>query len=231
MHFLLTLVVYLTFILNVCQLSQAFRVPASSVGQFSALKWRILESQTVRLHDAKQTLWDRLQNTVGRSKSTKIGADNSDYLLNSDDVPCVDVLIVGAGISGLSCAVTYQNIAPKSTFLLLEASSTAGGRVGSDNVDGFILDKGFQVFIDSYPEAKGLLDYKDLLLQRFLPGAKVRMAGEFYIVSDPIRRPQDLVPSLLSPIGSLLDKIKVELHILMESSRFGALSRNYPLIF
>lgn len=48
---------------------------------------------------------------------------------------------------------------------------SAGGRIRSDKVDGFILDRGFQVFIESYPEAQQLLNYPDLDLKPFLPGA------------------------------------------------------------
>lgn len=121
----------------------------------------------------------------------------------------VDVVIVGGGIAGLSCASNLCSIAPAASYLLLESNNRAGGRVGSDYIDGYTLDKGFQVFIDSYPEAKLLLDYDDLQLGSFLPGAKVRLAGEFGLVSDPFRRPQDLISSLVSPVGSIIDKVKV----------------------
>jgi phytoene dehydrogenase-like protein len=78
--------------------------------------------------------------------------------------------------------------------------------------DGYLLDRGFQVFLEEYPEAKALFDGGDLSalnLKQFLPGAKVYYDGEFHLVSDPFRRPQDIIASLISPIGSLLDKVKV----------------------
>lgn len=116
--------------------------------------------------------------------------------------------IIGAGISGLSCASTLQK-SGFSDFLVLESGENVGGRVYTDAVDGYLLDRGFQVFIDSYPEAKSLFDYKDLQLKSFLPGAMVHFQDKFHLVSDPLRRPTDLLPSLISPIGSLPDKVKV----------------------
>ena len=61
------------------------------------------------------------------------------------------IVIVGAGLSGLACAVTLQTHGRE--VLLLEASATVGGRVQTDTVDGFLLDRGFQVYLDAYPEA------------------------------------------------------------------------------
>lgn len=84
-----------------------------------------------------------------------------------------------------------------------------GGRVRTDEVNGFLLDRGFQVFIESYPESQKLFDYDALELRPFLPGALVHLNGDFHVVSDPFRRPQDLYASLISPIGSLTDKINV----------------------
>jgi Flavin containing amine oxidoreductase len=39
-------------------------------------------------------------------------------------------------------------------FILLEASDGVGGRVRTDSVDGFLLDRGFQIFLTSYPECR-----------------------------------------------------------------------------
>ena len=68
------------------------------------------------------------------------------------------VIIVGAGVAGMACAVT---LAEKGIpFQILEASDGVGGRVRTDVVDGFLLDRGFQIFLTSYPEAQRLLDYR-----------------------------------------------------------------------
>jgi phytoene dehydrogenase-like protein len=76
-------------------------------------------------------------------------------------------------------------------------------------VDGFRLDRGFQVFLTSYPEAKAILDYEALDLKPFLPGALVRYGGRFHELTDPWRRPLSAMRSLFSPIGSIADKLRV----------------------
>jgi len=118
-----------------------------------------------------------------------------------------DVLIVGAGLAGLCCARRLQQHGVR--FLLLEASDGVGGRIRTDIVEGFRLDRGFQVFLTSYPEAKQLLDYDALQLRPFLPGALVRHGDRFHQLTDPWRRPFAALRSLFSPIGSFADKLRV----------------------
>ncbi|MEJ2232271.1 MAG: FAD-dependent oxidoreductase, partial [Nitrospirales bacterium] len=83
-----------------------------------------------------------------------------------------DVLIIGGGLAGLSCAKTLQDAGV--AYLLLEASEAVGGRIRTDHVDGFFLDRGFQVFSTAYPEARRLLDYAALKLYHFSPGGVIR---------------------------------------------------------
>lgn len=118
-----------------------------------------------------------------------------------------DVLIVGAGLSGLCCARRLQQQGLR--CLVLESSDGVGGRIRTDTVDGFRLDRGFQVFLTSYPEAKSILDYEALKLKPFLPGALVRYGGRFHELTDPWRRPLSAIRSLFSPIGSFADKLRV----------------------
>ena len=120
-----------------------------------------------------------------------------------------DVIIVGAGLSGLCCARHLQQHGVR--YVLLEASDRVGGRIRTDLVDGFRLDRGFQVFLTSYPEARRILDYESLQLKPFLPGALVRFGGQFHELTDPWRRPFTAVRSLWSPIGSFSDKLRVAL--------------------
>ena len=117
------------------------------------------------------------------------------------------VIIIGAGLAGLACARHLSQAGLACT--LLDASDAVGGRVRTDRVEGFQLDRGFQVFLTGYPEARRMLDYPALQLHPFHPGAMVRYAGGFHRISDPFRRPQDLPSTMTSPIGSFSDKLKV----------------------
>ncbi len=119
------------------------------------------------------------------------------------------VLIVGGGLAGLACAIRLQErgIAP----LVLEAGDAVGGRVHTDLVDGFRLDRGFQVFLDSYPTAGSLLNLAELRLRRFKPGALVFLDGRLHRVMDVFREPWSLLGSAFAPIGSIADKARVAL--------------------
>lgn len=103
-------------------------------------------------------------------------------------------------------------------MLVLEASEDAvGGRVATDVLStprgDFLLDRGFQIFLTSYPTARALLDYAQLELKSFYAGAAVRFDDSWSVVADPFRHPLDALATLLPshPIGSPLDKVKVGL--------------------
>src|SRR3954468_4168257 len=98
-----------------------------------------------------------------------------------------DVVIVGAGLAGLACALELQGRGIH--FLLIDAADRVGGRVRTDLVDGYLLDRGFQVLLTAYPEAKYFLDFPALNLRNFEPGAMVRWAGSFHHAADPTRVP------------------------------------------
>ena len=117
------------------------------------------------------------------------------------------VLIVGAGLAGLCCARTLLDAG--ASCLVLEATDGVGGRVRTDTVAGFQLDRGFQILLTAYPEAQAVLDYDALALARFVPGALVRYRGRFHRVADPWRVPGAALGSLFGPIGTLRDKLRV----------------------
>lgn len=118
-----------------------------------------------------------------------------------------DVLIIGGGLAGLSCAKTLQDAGV--ACLLLEASEAVGGRIRTDHVDGFFLDRGFQVFSTGYPEARRMLDYAALKLHNFFPGAVIRFHGKWHRMPDPFRHPFTGFQALFTPIGTLSDKLRV----------------------
>lgn len=119
----------------------------------------------------------------------------------------VDVAVVGAGLAGLAAALELTNRGLE--VRLLEGAEHPGGRVRTDPVDGFLLDRGFQVLLTAYPEAQRYLDYDGLDLRRFDPGAVVLLGAKQLRVGDPFRRPADLVPTALSPIGTPVDKLRL----------------------
>ena len=116
------------------------------------------------------------------------------------------VIVVGAGLAGLTCAkVLAERGAEVAVF---EASDGVGGRVRTDEVDGFLLDRGFQVYFTAYPAASRHLDHAKLELQAFDPGAVVCRGGRKSILSDPRRDPGSLAPSILSDAATAGDKLR-----------------------
>jgi len=110
-------------------------------------------------------------------------------------------------MAGLACALTLHRSGVP--FLLFDRDEKVGGRVQTDEVDGYHLDRGFQVLLTAYPEAKRFLDYETLELKSCYPGSRVWYDGKFHQVSDPFRHPFDGVCSIFNPIGSFLDKLKI----------------------
>lgn len=117
-----------------------------------------------------------------------------------------DVAIVGAGLAGLVCA--HELARADVECIVFEGSDGVGGRVRTDSVDGFLLDRGFQILLTAYPQVRKRIDVGALDLGRFEPGAVVRTASGLYRISDPVRRPWDLPRTLRSPVGSLADKLR-----------------------
>lgn len=113
-------------------------------------------------------------------------------------------VIIGAGLAGLTCA---SRLAKEGHDVeLYEASDRVGGRIKTDQVNGYLLDHGFQVFLDSYEFANTILDKDSLDLKCFLPGSFVFKSGQLNKLMDVFRHPQSLASSFLSPIGNFKDK-------------------------
>src|SRR5271155_286272 len=117
-----------------------------------------------------------------------------------------EVVIIGAGLAGLPCARSLESAGIPVT--LLEAADGPGGRVRTDVVEGFRLDRGFQVMLTAYPEAKRLLDYTALQLKKFEPGALVWHGGKFHRFADPFRDPIGAARLLFDSIVPLADKLQ-----------------------
>jgi phytoene dehydrogenase-like protein len=120
-----------------------------------------------------------------------------------------EVVVIGGGLAGLVCALRLQQ--DEVDVRVIEAGDGVGGRIRTDRVDGFQLDRGFQVLLDSYPEARRWLDFGDLELRSFEPGSLVFRQSRFIRLDDPFRRPSKIGQSLFSPLGRFSDKLRVAL--------------------
>jgi len=79
-----------------------------------------------------------------------------------------DVLIIGAGLAGLSAAITLQEAGRD--VRVIDSSDRPGGRVTSDIIDGFICDRGFQLINSQYPALQALDVIKEI---DFIPAPRV----------------------------------------------------------
>lgn len=123
-----------------------------------------------------------------------------------------DVVIVGAGLAGLTCARLLTEAGVQ--CCVVEADDGPGGRVRTDTHDGFQLDRGFQILLTAYPEVERLFDVPALHLRRFAPGALVRTETRTWRVADPLREPGALVSTLRAPLGTPLDKVRMARSVL-----------------
>jgi len=119
----------------------------------------------------------------------------------------IDVLVVGGGLAGLAAARAAQREGAR--VRVLESSDDAGGRARTDEVDGFLLDRGFQVLLTAYPQAATQLDLAALNLGRFEPGAFIWDGRRLACVADPRRRPQLAMSTLRAGVATPRDVMRL----------------------
>ncbi len=107
-----------------------------------------------------------------------------------------DVVVVGAGLAGLTCAATLS--ARGYDVSVLEASDDVGGRVRTDVVDGFRCDRGFQLLNAAYPAVRRLVDVEALDLRTFDAGVALAHETSTVVLADPRRSPQHLLATVRS---------------------------------
>lgn len=118
-----------------------------------------------------------------------------------------NILIIGAGIAGLTAAIELEKAGLSTT--ILEGSFKVGGRVKTDEIEGCKLDHGFQVLLTAYPEVNEYLDLNKLDLKSFDPGAIIFSNGKVNSIYDPFRDPSKFLKMVMSPIGTTKDKLLI----------------------
>jgi len=117
-------------------------------------------------------------------------------------------IIVGAGLAGSTCAKVLADAGHP--FVLCEASDRVGGRAASDRTrEGFVLDRGFQVLLDSYPTARRHLDFDALGGGRFRAGAMFVGHGAPRILESPLRRPSAMIGALQADVVPFADLLRL----------------------
>jgi phytoene dehydrogenase-like protein len=119
------------------------------------------------------------------------------------------IIIIGAGMAGLACANWLHRAGRP--VLVLDAADAVGGRVRTDvTPEGFRLDRGFQILLTDYPEARRMFDYGALDLKKYQSGAVVQLAdGRETTLENPLQQPLAAFTALASPIGTLKDKLLI----------------------
>jgi phytoene dehydrogenase-like protein len=122
----------------------------------------------------------------------------------------LDVVVIGAGLAGLACARELGGHGLD--VRVLEASDAVGGRVRSDRVDGFTLDRGFQVLNTGYPELPRFVDLAGLDLRAFDPFLGVHLDGKRVLIGNPLQRPTSLTTLLSVPVGGFYGRLATGLY-------------------
>jgi protoporphyrinogen oxidase len=126
------------------------------------------------------------------------------------------VVIIGAGISGLSCAHYLDE--NKYDIQIYEKESTPGGRINSENIDGYICDVGFQVLLNNYDELKRLNIYNKLDLKYFDSGAQIYTKNGILSIYNPLKHPFKFLKSNIFKIFTVSDIFKVLTLFLFKNS-------------
>ncbi|MFB6119513.1 MAG: NAD(P)/FAD-dependent oxidoreductase [Halobacteriaceae archaeon] len=117
------------------------------------------------------------------------------------------VAVAGGGLAGLTAARRLADAGANVT--VFERRETVGGRVRTDRVDGFTLDRGFQVLFTAYPAARRELDLDALELRRYAPGATICRPNHRAVLADPLGDPRAAVETLLNRDATLRDKVRI----------------------
>jgi phytoene dehydrogenase-like protein len=128
-----------------------------------------------------------------------------------------DVVIVGAGLTGLRAALEISRAG--FSVLIIERNDSVGGRMRTSNFRGALIDHGFQVLLTGYPELKALPNLSSLGCRSFMPGARIRIGSTWRNLIDPRREPLEFLRSMKSPVGNLVDLLRLSLCVYLNPSK------------
>jgi phytoene dehydrogenase-like protein len=120
------------------------------------------------------------------------------------------VIVVGAGLSGLSAAITLENEGISVT--VLESSDRPGGRVTSDVIDGFVCDRGFQLINANYPEIKRIGIIKEIDFVSATAVIEVARNEDRIRIGDPRSA---FLSVFNSETGSIFEKLRLVKYLLI----------------
>lgn len=121
----------------------------------------------------------------------------------------LDVVIVGAGLTGLRAALEVSRAGL--SVLVVERTSDVGGRMRTSVIQGALVDNGFQVLLTGYPELQTLPPLTTLECGSFTAGARIRIDGGWCDIIDPRRHPAHFLRSMKRPLGSVADLLRFAL--------------------
>jgi protoporphyrinogen oxidase len=124
-----------------------------------------------------------------------------------------EVTVIGAGLAGLSAALTLQDAG--CPVRVIEASDRVGGRVATDVIDGFTLDRGFQLINSQYPELKRLKVMGEVSFIAAPRAVEVSLGQARIVLGDPRTY---LFSALSSKTGSLGSKLSFLRYLYSKSS-------------
>lgn len=112
------------------------------------------------------------------------------------------VVVIGAGLTGINAALTLQDAGQE--VIVLESSDRAGGRVATDVLDGFLLDRGFQLINSNYPELKKLNAINQIEFIEAPRAVSISIEGKENFLGDPRKH---LSSAFSNSTGSLREKL------------------------
>lgn len=113
------------------------------------------------------------------------------------------IVIIGGGLAGLACAgILIRHNQPVRLF---EASDRLGGRVRTDIVEGYRIDRGFQVVPEAYPALSEVIAVAEIGPCRFESGAIIWDGHTRHRLENPLQEPKHLLNRVRSHAVPLVD--------------------------